>query len=643
MNEQKHIVILGAGYGGILTAKKLAKKFKKNDDVKITLIDKNSYHTMLTELHEVAAGRVPEEAIRINLAKVFAGRKVDVVLDEIKDIDFDKQQLQGKVANYDYDYLVLGTGSKPTFYGIKGVEENALTLWSYEDAIKIKSHIWQVMGEASVETDPIRRRNLLTFMVIGCGFTGIEMIGELAEWRDRLCKTFTIDPDEVKMYVVDMAPRMLPMFKDKLVEKTEQRLKKMGVEILLESSITEIKENYVCIEGKGCIETHTIIWTAGIEGSDIIKSIDGAVEKKGRGQVQTDSKLHVKGKENVFVVGDNIFYIPEGEERPVPQMVENAEHSSALVAHNVAASIEEKELKDYKPSFHGAMVCIGGRYGVAQLNTKNREFAFHGFMAMFIKHLINLVYFTQVAGFNKVWTYLMHEIFHVEDRRSFVGGLFAKRSPNFWLVPLRVFLGVKWLLEGWHKLPRVMENPNDIFLIPKKAAEAISGASQAAAEPVKEVVEATSAATPLAAENAVEATGKAAEAASQWGEALPVPDFIESMVSWSMDLLFYAPDGGFTPLASIFQTLMVLGEIAVGLCLIAGLFSAVASIASIVMGLMIWSSGMAPIEMLWYMFGGVATIGGSGSTFGLDYFVLPFLKERWKKLKFVKKWYLFTD
>jgi NADH dehydrogenase len=613
MSKEKNIVVLGAGYGGILTAKKLTRKFKKDENIRITLIDKNSYHTMLTELHEVAAGRVPEEAIRIDLEKVFAGRKVDIVLDEIADIDFDAKVLTGKVNKYEYDYLVLGTGSKPTFYNCDGAKEHALTLWSYEDAIRIKSHITEIMGEASVETDPVRRKNLLTFMVIGSGFTGIEMVGELAEWKTSLCHTFSIDPSEMKIYVVDMVPKVLPTFKDKLIDKTMKRLRKLDVEVLTSSNITEVKENFVTIEGKGTIETHTVIWTAGVEGSKLVESLD-EVEKVGRNRVQTDQYLRAKGHENVFVVGDNVFYIPEGQDRPVPQMVENAEHSASTVAHNIEALVQNKELKEYKPTFHGAMVCIGGRYGIAQVGTENKEFCFSGFIAMFIKHFVNVIYFIQIAGFNKVWNYLLHEIFHIENRRSFVGGYFGKRSPNFWLVPLRMFLGFKWLMEGVNKIGQVIKDPTDIFLIP---AAPVADAASAATEWVEEGAEAVT--------------------------ALPVPEFISSIVEWSMDLMFYTSDGGYTALASVFQTGMVLGEIVVGLCLIGGLFTAVASVISIAMGLMIWASGMAPNEMLWYMVAGVATIGGSGSTFGMDYYVLPFLKKHWKRLGFVKKWYLFTD
>ena len=137
----KRIVIVGAGYAGILTAKKLAKRFKKNDDVTITLIDKNPFHALLTELHEVAANRVDEDSIRVSLKKVFAGRKVDVVLDTIESFDFDNKRAIGRRNNYDYDYLILCAGSKPTFFGVPGAEEYSFKLWSYDDAIIIRHHL----------------------------------------------------------------------------------------------------------------------------------------------------------------------------------------------------------------------------------------------------------------------------------------------------------------------------------------------------------------------------------------------------------------------------------------------------------------------------------------------------------------------
>ncbi|MBN2658598.1 MAG: FAD-dependent oxidoreductase [Spirochaetales bacterium] len=609
MERKKHIVVLGGGYGGVLTAKKLINKTKKDKNVKITLIDKKPYHTMLTELHEVAAGRIPEDGIRIDFETIFSRRNIDVVLDTVHNIDFDKKVVYGNNTCTTYDYLVMGTGSKPAFYCCQGAKDNAFNLWSYEDALRIRHHMLEVFGKASVETDPFKRKRLLTFVVIGCGFTGIEMAGELAEWRAELCREFSIKEQEVRIIIADLLPEVLPAFDDKLKKKTVKRLQKMNVEIMLKSGIDNVGEHHIDITGAGKIDCDTVIWTAGVEGSEIVENLGENVAQTKRHQIETDKYLHAKDMENVYVVGDNIFYIPEGHDKPVPQMVENAEHSADTVARNIYADLHNKKKSEYKPKFHGAMVSIGGRYGVAQINMGKTNMVFSGFLAMFIKHFINFIYFVQVAGFNKLWNYMQHEFFHVEERRSFVGGYFAKRSPNFFLVPLRMFLGGMWVYEGWEKLLRVLENPYDIFLIASKVATS---------------------------------SASVAEEAASWGEALPVPEFITSIVDWFMNLMFYFPSGEFTYMAVVFQTGMVIAEIVVGLCLLGGLFTLLASLLSIAMGLMIWSSGMAPFEMLWYIFGGIAMIGGSGSTFGMDYYVLPWLKRQWKKIPFVKKWYLYT-
>ncbi|MCB2292247.1 FAD-dependent oxidoreductase [Clostridium algoriphilum] len=611
MSEKKKIAILGGGYGGVLTAKKLAKKFKKDENVEIILIDKKPYHTLLTELHEVAAGRVSEDSIRIDLKKIFAKRKVEVVLDEIIDLDFKNNILKSENSTYEYDYLVIGAGSKPTYFGIKGAEEYCHKLWSYEDAVNLKEHILNMFRKAVKETNKEERQKLLTFIVVGGGFTGVEMMGELGEWKERLCKEFYIGQEEVTLILADDLPKILPNFPDKLIEKTKKRLGKLGVKVLTKAGITEVTKDCATIRNNGTVNTYTVIWTAGVEGSDIISKME--IEQKGRLRIATNDKLQSLDYKNVYVVGDNIFFIPEGEERPLPQMVENAEESAELVAHNVYSDIKGNEKKAYKPTFHGAMVCIGGKYGVANIGTGKKFYALSGFLALFVKHFINIVYFIQVAGFNKCWSYLLHEFFHVKDNRSLVGGYFSKSSPNFWLVVLRMFVGYKWLSEGLAKLPSIIADPTKIFLIPAPVVDGATAATAAAA----------------GAKTAV--------------DALPVPGFIGEIVKWSMDTFFYTGDGGYTTLATVFQTCMVLAEICVGLLLIVGLFTALASLMSIAMGMMIWTSGMAPTEMLWYLAAGIALIGGSGSTFGLDYYVLPVLKKYWKRIGFVKRSYLYVD
>ena len=664
----KKVVVLGGGYAGVLTAKKLAKKFKKNKDVQITLIDKQSYHTMLTELHEVAAGRVNEESIRMDLKSIFAGRNVNVVLDEIKNIDFEQKVLTSNDATYEYDYLVMGTGCKPTFFGIPG-SENAHQLWSYTDAVNLREHILNMFRQAALTADKEKRRELLTFVTVGAGFTGVEMAGELGEWKDELCRSFHIDKDEVTLYVVDFAPKVLPMYPDKLVRKAERRLIKLGNELVMNSAVSEIHEDKVVLnKGENVINTHTVIWAAGIEGSDIVDQAQ--VEKAGRGRIVTNGHLQAKDYQDVYVVGDNIFYIPEGEERPVPQMVENAEHSAPVVAHNIAVDIKGGEYKTYKPTFHGSMVCIGSRYGVAQVGMPGMWFNLSGFFAMASKHLINLVYFVQVLGFNKIWSYLMHEFFHKKNNRSMVGGLLSNSAPVFWKFPLRVFVGFMWLQQGLSKLPKIIHDFNNVFLLPQPPkADALGAASGAVTEAVTAasgaVAEAVTAASGAVTEAVTAASGAVNEVANQvasnggdiftmladlihdfmnWIAVLPVPGFIENMVGWSMDAFFYTPDGTqFTQLASLVQGGMIFGEIIFGGMLIIGLFTPVAAIATIAMGCMIWASGMAPTEMLWYLVGGFALIGNSGMVLGLDYYVWPWLREMMKRIPLLRKWYLYVD
>ena len=660
----KKIVVLGGGYAGVLTAKKLAKKFKKDKDVHITLIDKQSYHTMLTELHEVAAGRVDEESIRMDLKRIFAGRNVEVVLDEIKTIDFDQKVLGSDQQLYEYDYFVIGTGCKPTFFGIPGAE-HAHQLWSYTDAVNLREHILTMFRQAALTADKQKRRELLTFVTVGAGFTGVEMAGELGEWKDELCRSFHIDRDEVSLYIVDFAPKVLPMYPDKLIKKAEKRLIKLGNELVMNSAVSEIHEDKVVLnKGEKVIQTHTVIWAAGIEGSDIVDQ--ASVEKAGRGRIVTNGHLQAKDYEDVYVVGDNIFYIPEGEERPVPQMVENAEHSAPVVAHNIAVDINGGTHKTYKPTFHGSMVCIGSRYGVAQVGMPGMWFNLSGFFAMASKHLINIIYFIQVLGFNKIWSYLMHEFFHTKNNRSMVGGLLSNSAPVFWKFPLRIFIGFMWLQQGLTKLPKIVHDFNNVFLLPAPPkADTIGGASEAVSQVVPEVVETVTAASGAIAEGASSAAAAVSQTVSDvvsnsgdiftmladaihdfmnWITVLPVPGFVENMVNWSMDAFFYTPDGTqFTQLASLVQGGMICGEIIFGGMLIIGLFTPVAAIATIAMGCMIWASGMAPTEMLWYLVGGFALIGNSGMVLGLDYYVWPWIRKMLPKIPLLKKWYLYVD
>ncbi len=623
----RKIVVLGGGYAGVLTAKHLEKMAKKRklNDVEITLIDKNPYHTMLTELHEVAANRVDEDSIKMNLKKIFAGRNVNVVLDEVTSIDKENNKLVGKAKEYDYDYLVLGSGSKPAFFGVTGAEQNSFTLWSFDDAVRLREHTLKTFRQAEAEPNEEKRKELLTFVVVGGGFSGVEMMGELAEWVPVLCHDYNIDRSEVTLKLVDMMPRILNAIPEKLASKAQRYMEKHGVEVLLKTGVSEIQSDYIVYkqnEKDIKVGTQTVIWTAGIEGSQVIK--DGAMgSEKSRGnRVATNEFLQSVDYSNIYVVGDNLDYKPEGHEFPVPQMVENCEHSAKCAAKNIISDLQgSKEKEQYKPAFHGAMVCVGGRWGTAHVGLPGKFFGLPSFFAMVSKHFINIIYFIQVLGWNKIWSYIDHEFFKVKHNRSFVGGLLANNQPTFWSTVLRLWVGLSFFMEGIIKAEKIYKDFDTVFLFQ------IDGVTAATQEATGEVVKLLP--------NFVYAF---ADYSFEGALALPVPDFIEGIVSWSMNTMI-------APIAPEFQFIMVMAEIVIGLCLMGGLFTSFAALASCMLSVMIYMSGMANKEIIWFFAGSLAlvSIGGTGHVLSLDYYVLPWLKKQWKKLKFVKKWYIYND
>lgn len=697
---EKKIVIVGAGYAGILTAKKLAKRLKKHDDISITIIDKNPFHTMLTELHEVAANRVDEDSIKISLKKVFAGRKVNVKLDNITSIDFNGKKVVGTQETYPYDYLVLAAGSKPTFFGIPGAEEHSKKLWSYDDAVNLREHIHDTFRKASREPRAEERRRLLTFYVVGAGFTGVEMVGELAEYAPILCENFGINRDEVTLVNVDGLSRAIPNLTEKLSDKVARRLAKMRVKLVLNTFVSAVGEDFIDLKQNDKVTRYscgTVIWAAGIQSADITKDAGSTLELQRGGRIQVDNHLRSVKDPSVYVIGDNMYFIAEGEERPVPQMVENCEQSSDTCAHNIVTAITGKgEMEVYKPSFHGVMVCIGGRYGVAHVGLPGHFFSLPSFFAMFAKHFINIIYFIQVLGWNKIFNYMKHEFFTIRNRRSFVGGHFSNRTPSFLLVALRVWLGAVWvfegvmkIVEGWFKGPKLQgffggaNSWYNSILNPARGntapTDAVTSATTAAADTAVKAVNVVSHAAvkviTLASDavsgatGAADAAGGAATAGVEGAKAAGTvllnfnflglfkaifvsgKDLAHSAISdyafkldvpvmnWFVNHLILPYNG----VQMFMQIFIVIAEIAIGLALMGGLFTTPAAAFSLILQFMFVCTTGLYLGTFWMIFAGIAVLIGAGRTLGLDYYAMPGLKKWWKRLPFVRKLYIYND
>jgi len=604
MDDAKRIAILGAGYGGVHAAKLLGKAAAKRKDLRILLIDRNRYHTLMTELHEVAGSRVDPESVRIDLGEVFGASGVEVVNDRIEKIDFDSQELVSERSRYPYDYLIIGTGAEPAFFGIPGVEQNGFTIWSFEDALRIKEHITEMFHRAAVEKNPAERSRMLTFVVAGAGFTGIETMGELVEWKRELCRKNGIDAEEVRLVVVEAMCSILPILDEGLVKKAERYLKKHGVEIITGAPLVNVEKDSITLKDGRNIATNTLIWTCGIQGSSFAASTGLTIASRGR--IQVNEYMQSVDYENVYAVGDNSYYEEvneKGEKKPIPQIVETALQTAETAVYNIIAAIDKKDKKPFKSNYHGIMVSIGSRYAVANL----KGISLSGFPAMLMKHFVNMHYQFGVAGFSRVWDYIVHEFIHVREKRSIFGGHFSAKAPTLWLAVLRVYLGVIWLIEGLEKIREGWLDPSKNFInIMPKSWDA-----------------------PL---ESTDAVTNATQVTQYWPE--PLLKKPPALYQWFTEK-FVEPN------AYLFQLGVTLGEVAIGLALIAGFLTIIAALASIFLCFNFILSGMAGTEIFWHIFAGIAMFGGAGRAFGLDYYFIPWIKHRWARTRFARRTYLY--
>ncbi|TVR32423.1 MAG: NAD(P)/FAD-dependent oxidoreductase [Spirochaetaceae bacterium] len=643
MEQKVRIAIMGGGYGGVEAAKRLHKKYKRKQNIDITLIDRNPYHTLMTELHEVAGSRVEPEAVQVSFKKIFSGTSVKVVCDEIDTIEFENKRLVSRTAVYPYDYLIIGAGAQPDFFDIPGVQENCFTCWSLEDAIRIRTHIEEMFREAAKEPSPERRRKLLTFAVAGGSFTGVEICGELLERKEVLCAKYHINEREVRVVLIEMLDDILPSLPKHLREKAARYLQNRGTDLMLNSPITSAAPGKVVIADSEVVETDTFIWTAGVHGSEFsskieltkgncakdeatVASVEGIHGMKGchfdederyivgeRGRIQVNEFLQSVDVPNVYIVGDMVFVTID--DKVVPQIVETAIQSAHTAAENIAREIEQKEKKPFKPNYHGQMVSLGGKYGVAYV----MNVALSGFAAQAMKHVINLHYLIGLAGLTAIWDYLQEQFFQIRDGRSIVGSHLAAKIPAYWALPLRVFLGIKWVTEGVKKVSEGWLNPGPggLFNVADTSIH-LPGVIV-----WDEATAATAAAT------------SATPGADSWGE--PIMEAL-GLYTWFAENVL----GRFPTMAFLAQSGVVVAQVVVGLALILGLFTFPAAVISLGMALMFIVSGWGNVELWWFMTAAIVMLGGAGRGFGLDHWVMPWMKRWWNRKSIAHKTHLYT-
>ncbi|MDT2146089.1 NAD(P)/FAD-dependent oxidoreductase [Enterococcus faecalis] len=636
---KQNIVVVGAGYAGVSATKFLAKKFKKDTDVTITLIDRHSYHTMMTELHEVAGGRVEPEAIQYDLQRLFSRKKnVKLVTDTVTGIDKENKVVKTLAGSYPFDQLILGMGGEPNDFGTPGVKENGFTLWSFDDAVKIRHHIEATVAKAAIEPDAEVRKAMLTFVVCGSGFTGIEMVGELIDWKDRLAKDAKIDPDEITLMVVEAMPTILNMLSRNDAAKAERYLEKKNVQLLLNSPIVEVAADHIKLKDGSEVPTHTLIWTAGVKATS--DAADFGLEAARGSRLVANEYMQAKGYEdkNIYIIGDLVYY-EETPNTPTPQIVQAAEQTGHTAAANIVADIKGGEKHAFKGNYQGFMVSIGAKWGVANLFDKIH---LSGFLAIIMKHIVNLKYFFDIRSGYYMFQYIMHEIFHIKDDRSVARGHSSRYGNVLWSVPLRVFYGMVWLVESMKKIvgngdylkPSTWFGDGSwftdkvVFPFPWLQEQVTTGASQA----TETATTAASGAADAAASGGADAATQAAHFGLSYAYGETPMQVFDHMPKWFESVMkFMMPN---QEVALFMQKFMTIVEVCIALALIAGLFTWLSSAATIGLTIAFCLSGMFYWVNIWFIFVAFALMNGSGRAVGLDRWVIP-----WIQRKLGKAWY----
>lgn len=399
------VVVVGAGFAGLSVVKAL-----KGVDVDVTVVDRRNHHLFVPLLYQVATAQLTPEHVAQPLRRILKDQdNVRVVFGEATDIDVERQVLHlDSDRTLHYDHLVVAVGARDSYFGKDHWASRAWGLKSLEDAERIRTRILLNFELAEKEKDPELRRQMLTYVLVGGGPTGVEMAGAIAELA-----RFTVrqeyanyDPGQTRIVLLEGMDRIFPMFPEKLSQAAQDDLEKLGVEVRTGAMVTDVDETGVVIGGEERIEAGTIIWAAGIQGARLTSALDGVAELDRGKRVQVTPELFVPGHPEIFVIGDAAS-IPGPEGKPLPAVAPVAMQSGEHVAANILRSMRGEAYTRFIYKDRGSMATVGRNRAVATIGGME----FTGFVAWLlwaIVHILQLISFRNrlFVFFQWAWDYI---------------------------------------------------------------------------------------------------------------------------------------------------------------------------------------------------------------------------------------------
>ena len=399
------VVIVGAGFGGLKTAQKLA-----HAPVQITLIDRHNYHLFQPLLYQVAiAGLIPAQ-IAYPLRTIFRHQKnLTFQMGEVTSIDFKARYVRTNGSVIAYDYLIISIGGQTNFFGLTAVEENGFQLKSIESATGTRNHLLSMFERASREVDPDRRKALLTFVVVGGGPTGVETAGALAELITLvMAKDYPeMDLSEVRVLLIEATANVMATYPDGLRKATMDLLKRKNVEILLNTRLTDYNGRTITLADGSHIDTYTLIWTAGVRSAELTDRL--GLEQAAAKRVRVEPTLQLPQRPEVFVIGD-AAYLEDSHGQPLPMLATVAQQEAETAAANLRRILKGEKLEPFQYKDPGLLATIGRNAAVARI----WGLSFSGFIAWVIwvvLHIFRLIGFRNrlVVLINWAWDYFFYD------------------------------------------------------------------------------------------------------------------------------------------------------------------------------------------------------------------------------------------
>jgi NADH dehydrogenase len=402
--ERRRVVVIGGGFGGLWAARALA-----GGPADVLLIDRCNYHTFLPLLYQVGAAELEPEAIAYPIRSILRGlRGVRFMLADVRTVNLAARAIETEDQWVPYDLLIVAAGSVSHFFGVAGAEEHAFPLKTLPQAGTLRNQILCCFERAAHEPDAARRRELLTFAIVGGGPTGVEFAGALAELiRGPLVKDYPgLDVREARVVLLEALNALLPGFPDRLQAYAVSRLRRMGVDVRLGATVDQIGREAVRLRDGTPIPARTVVWTAGVRGDPLAKAWGLPTTRAGR--VTVLPTLQLPDHPEVYVVGDLAHVEQDG--RPLPMIAPVAIQEGETAGRNVARQLRGDAPVAFRYRDRGAMVVIGRNAAVAYLRGRG----FTGFLAWSLwlgVHLINLIGFRNrlVVLINWAWDYFFYE------------------------------------------------------------------------------------------------------------------------------------------------------------------------------------------------------------------------------------------